>query len=201
MIGQRNQRGKQQYLCKWTKLNYSDCTWEPEEALKSKADKAELARFRRFNAAAAKRPATQPPKQQQPGHDKRATLPPPEFSNGMMLRDYQVESFQWMVCNFRTKRNVILGDEMGLGKTAQSVAVLEQIRSYESGSRARKPALVIVPLTTVGHWRREAERWTDMNVVVFTGTEEDRKASFSLFFSFSLLIPRPSPIVSPHIPR
>lgn len=176
MIAQRNQRGTQQYLCKWGKLGYSECTWEPEDALSSKADRAEVARFKRFCKAAAERHSSKAPKDTQKGHQDHRKLPPPEFLNGMMLRDYQVESYRWMISNFRMGKSVILGDEMGLGKTAQSVSVVEQIRSYESGIRARRPALIIVPLTTVGHWRREIERWTDMNAVVYTGSADDLKA-------------------------
>lgn len=34
-----------------------------------------------------------------------------------MLRDYQIESLNWMVSAWNSSRNVILADEMGLGKT------------------------------------------------------------------------------------
>lgn len=43
----------------------------------------------------------------------------PDFLNGRKLRDYQVESFKWMVQRALTNSHCILGDEMGLGKTAQ----------------------------------------------------------------------------------
>ena len=43
----------------------------------------------------------------------------PEFLNDRKLRDYQVESFKWMVQHALTNSHCILGDEMGLGKTAQ----------------------------------------------------------------------------------
>ena len=79
-----------------------------------------------------------------------------------------------MVDNFRKRRNVILGDEMGLGKTAQSVAVIEHVRTAEGGPAARRPALIVAPLTTLPHWKRECERWTDLNVVVYNGGQEDR---------------------------
>ena len=49
--------------------------------------------------------------------------------------------------------------QMGLGKTAQSVATMACIQ------RAMGPVLpflVIAPLTTLGHWVREIETWTDM---------------------------------------
>lgn len=43
----------------------------------------------------------------------------PEFLNGRKLRDYQEDSFKWMVQHALTNSSCILGDEMGLGKTAQ----------------------------------------------------------------------------------
>lgn len=43
----------------------------------------------------------------------------PDFLNGRKLRDYQLESFKWMVQHALTNSSCILGDEMGLGKTAQ----------------------------------------------------------------------------------
>ena len=52
---------------------------------------------------------------------------------------------------------MILTDEMGLGKTAQTVCMLEHLRGME---HVRGPFLIIVPLSTVEHWKREIEDWT-----------------------------------------
>ena len=52
---------------------------------------------------------------------------------------------------------MILADEMGLGKTAQTVCMLEHLRGME---HVRGPFLIIVPLSTVEHWKREIEDWT-----------------------------------------
>lgn len=49
--------------------------------------------------------------------------------------------------------------QMGLGKTAQSIAVLEALRSVGG---ILGPFLIVAPLTTLGHWQREIETWTDM---------------------------------------
>jgi SNF2 family DNA or RNA helicase len=54
----------------------------------------------------------------------------------------------------------------------QSIAVLEFRRTK---AKKRGPFVVIAPLTTLGHWRREIETWTDMNVVLFSGCKEDRQ--------------------------
>ena len=49
--------------------------------------------------------------------------------------------------------------QMGLGKTAQSIAVMEYQRQVMG---TRGPFLVVAPLTTLGHWKREIETWTTM---------------------------------------
>lgn len=49
--------------------------------------------------------------------------------------------------------------QMGLGKTAQSIAALDCLRRLGD---IPGPFLIVAPLTTLGHWRREVETWTDM---------------------------------------
>lgn len=49
--------------------------------------------------------------------------------------------------------------QMGLGKTAQSISTLECIRQRGG---VQGPFLLVAPLTTLGHWQREIETWTDM---------------------------------------
>lgn len=59
---------------------------------------------------------------------------------------------------------------MGLGKTAQSTAVLEYQRQLRG---VRGPFLVVAPLTTLTHWQREIETWTDM-----VSIEKEAKVAF-----------------------
>lgn len=37
------------------------------------------------------------------------------------------------------------------------------------------PFLVIAPLSTIGNWQREAESWTDFNVIVYHGGAYSRR--------------------------
>jgi chromodomain-helicase-DNA-binding protein 7 len=53
---------------------------------------------------------------------------------------------------------------MGLGKTVQTMSVLEHLRT-RCGTRG--PFLVVAPLSTLGHWKREADEWTDMNAIYY----------------------------------
>eukprot|EP00980_Cylindrotheca_fusiformis_P029577 scaffold23539_cov137-Cylindrotheca_fusiformis.AAC.2 len=50
------------------------------------------------------------------------------------------------------------------GKTVQIVCYLEHLSRVE---KIRRPHLVVVPLSTVEHWRREFEGWTDMVCCVY----------------------------------
>ena len=60
---------------------------------------------------------------------------------------------------------------MGLGKTIQSITFLYEI--YMKGIEG--PFLVIAPLSTLGHWQREFEAWTELNTVVYHGNAEARQ--------------------------
>lgn len=71
-----------------------------------------------------------------------------------------VNNYRGQALNGRWQpRNCILGDEMGLGKTAQSIAVMSWLHQYAG---AAAPCLVVAPLTTLGHWKREIETWSDL---------------------------------------
>ena len=174
---------KVEYLIKWRGLIYSDATWEAADWLKSEVDANEIRRFRLRNSIKDKRKVHAAAAERAKSGGKPPAKPkPPAFKNGMILRDYQVTSFEWMIGNYRRRTNVILGDEMGLGKTAQCISVMEHVRTEQL--RAPRPFLVIAPLTTLGHWKREIEKWTDMNVVLMDGNAKDREIIESTEFWF-----------------
>ncbi|KAJ9516015.1 hypothetical protein QJQ45_024466, partial [Haematococcus lacustris] len=180
-----------EFLVKWRGLEYSDATWEREEDLQG--DQEHIARFQRIRPRTAadlegavpegKRAACL--KAGGPGHmtqlrDVQA-LQLPSFCNGRKLRSYQEEAVRWMVSNYVAGRNCILGDEMGLGKTAQSVSCLETLRQL---GHVPGPFLLVAPLTTLGHWQREIQTWTDMNVVLYAGSRADRQVILEHEFKF-----------------
>ena len=65
---------------------------------------------------------------------------PPAYRDYKLLRDYQLESLNWLISSWYHNRNVILADEMGLGKTIQSIAFLQHLWSIET---CRGPFLVL----------------------------------------------------------
>lgn len=89
---------------------------------------------------------------------------PHRYKNGNRLRDYQVDGVNWLASTWYKKQGCILADEMGLGKTVQIVCYIEHLFRVE---KIKRPYLVVVPLSTVEHWRREFEGWTDIICCVY----------------------------------
>lgn len=171
IIAKRVQNGEVQYFVKWRGLGYGESTWESQDELLMKEEDIEhMERFHTFNKNHH---------QCADGSSVHAELKVnleavPTFLNNKELRDYQKVSLHWMIGHRYASPNpvhCILGDEMGLGKTAQSIAVLAYQRQFGD---SRGPFLVLAPLTTLGHWQREIEAWTDMNCVVYAGSAVDR---------------------------
>jgi|CZKU01.1.fsa_nt_gi hypothetical protein len=81
-----------------------------------------------------------------------------ETSSGELrasLRPYQRVGVQWLWWAHELGLGVCLADDMGLGKTLQVLALLLLRRR----SRARVPALLVVPASLVANWKAEAERF------------------------------------------
>jgi superfamily II DNA or RNA helicase len=152
------------YLVKWKGLPYSDCAWETAADI---GDDQLIESFLHFNTPPSDIIAATPRYDPQ-GRDYRPVeeslyKEPPTFK-GRTVRDYQVEGMNWMIHNWHYYRNCILADEMGLGKTVQTVTFLEHLRTRVG---VRGPFLIVAPLSTLGHWKREFEQWTDMNAIYY----------------------------------
>ncbi|MDS1270767.1 DEAD/DEAH box helicase [Lipingzhangella sp. LS1_29] len=73
------------------------------------------------------------------------------------LRPYQARGAAWLAFLNSFGLGAILADDMGLGKTVQLLAVLAAER--ETGQRPG-PTLLICPVSLIGNWHREAQRFT-----------------------------------------
>ena len=73
------------------------------------------------------------------------------------LRPYQQVGFDWLYANGQLGLGSVLADDMGLGKTLQVITLLEKYR--EDGALTQDKALVVVPTSLLGNWRREIERF------------------------------------------
>jgi SNF2 family DNA or RNA helicase len=157
------------YLVKWKGMPYSESTWEWAEDVK---DDEKVKHFKEHNVLPTKTEALIRARLDgAPGEDVRppsSTFTPytssPKFKGGREIRDYQLEGVNWLIFNWLHRRNSILADEMGLGKTVQTVAVLNHLHLKEN---VHGPFLVIAPLSTLGHWKREFDEWTDMHCVYY----------------------------------
>ncbi len=72
------------------------------------------------------------------------------------LRPYQDRGAAWLRFLGELGLGAVLADDMGLGKTVQLLALLTDERLREP---APGPTLLVCPVSLVGNWRREAERF------------------------------------------
>ncbi len=92
------------------------------------------------------------------------------------LRPYQERGLGWLAFLGDLGLGACLADDMGLGKTAQLLALLVDERT--GSPRSSGPTLVLCPMSLVGNWQRETERFApDLSVYVHHGPDRlDGKA-------------------------
>ncbi|XP_026983833.1 chromodomain-helicase-DNA-binding protein 7 isoform X4 [Sagmatias obliquidens] len=151
------------YLVKWCSLPYEDSTWE----LRQDIDQAKIEEFEKLLSREPETERVERP----PADDWKKSESSREYKNNNKLREYQLEGVNWLLFNWYNMRNCILADEMGLGKTIQSITFLYEI--YLKGIHG--PFLVIAPLSTIPNWEREFRTWTELNVVVYHGSQASRR--------------------------
>ena len=159
------------YLVKWQSLPYSEATWE-EPSLVNDDDK--IAEFRARERLPSERElaAWRAPTQRPPLESFVELAESPVFKGGHSLRPYQLHGLNWLRKCWYSRRNSILADEMGLGKTIQTISIINNLFERE---RIPGPFLIVVPLSTISHWRREFEGWTHMNTIVYHGDTVSRE--------------------------
>jgi hypothetical protein len=91
------------------------------------------------------------------------------------LRPYQERGLAWLSFLSDLGLGGILADDMGLGKSVQTLALLDHERVAQGvpGAPPRTgPTLLVCPMSLVGNWQREAERFTpDLAVHVHHGSD------------------------------
>uniref|UniRef100_A0A3Q4GQ48 Chromodomain helicase DNA binding protein 1 n=1 Tax=Neolamprologus brichardi TaxID=32507 RepID=A0A3Q4GQ48_NEOBR len=174
IIGHSNQKsaaGYPDYLCKWQGLPYSECSWEDGCLIAKKFQKciddymsrnqSKTIPFRDCKVL-KQRPRFMPMKKQ----------PAYIGGDGLELRDYQLDSLNWMAHSWCKSNSCILADEMGLGKTIQTICFLNYLFNEH---QLYGPFLLVVPLSTLTSWQREIHLWApQMNVVVYLGDISSR---------------------------
>lgn len=95
-------------------------------------------------------------------------LPAPAGFRGE-LRPYQLRGLQWLAFMSRIGVGACLADDMGLGKTIQLIALL--LHEREAGEPIG-PTLLVGPMSLVGNWQREIQRFApSLKVLVHHGLE------------------------------
>lgn len=93
------------------------------------------------------------------------------------LRDYQVRGLEWLVTLWRSGIGAVLADDMGLGKTIQVLALLCHER--EAADDAVRPTLLVCPMSVVGNWVAEAQRFApDLRLHVHHGADRPTGEEF-----------------------
>jgi SNF2 family DNA or RNA helicase len=98
------------------------------------------------------------------------------------LRPYQERGLAWLAFLSDLGLGGILADDMGLGKSVQTLALLDHERAARcapgessetsGGPEGTGPTLLVCPMSLVGNWQREAERFTpDLAVHVHHGSD------------------------------
>ena len=76
------------------------------------------------------------------------------------LRPYQERGLAWLAFLGGLGLGACLADDMGLGKTIQLLALLVAERDGQVDEAGRPgPTLLVCPMSVVGNWQREAERF------------------------------------------
>ena len=93
------------------------------------------------------------------------------------LRPYQVRGLSWMSFMERFGFGACLADDMGLGKTIQMIALL--LYEREQAPEGVAPSLLIVPMSVIGNWVKELERFApDLRVRVHHGADRYQHETF-----------------------
>ena len=88
------------------------------------------------------------------------------------LRPYQAKGLSWLAFLRQFGFGACLADDMGLGKTAQMIALLLYHRAIREPSLPSIPTLIICPMSIVGNWQREIQRFApSLSVMVHHGHE------------------------------
>ncbi len=108
------------------------------------------------------------------------------------LRPYQHQGLNWLQFLRAHGLSGVLADDMGLGKTLQTLA---HILVEKQSGRMSTPVLVVAPVSLMGNWAREAQRFTpELRVQVFHGMDRhsgaDTLVDNDLVLTSYALLPR-----------
>ncbi|XBW36214.1 hypothetical protein QEN19_001794 [Hanseniaspora menglaensis] len=175
---QRNEEsGKLEYLIKWRRLPYDECTFENSSMIAKLSPKEVSLYQARIKSSVNPKNSTKYLKDERPKFEKLLEQPKyiggKENPLGLKLRDFQLTGLNWMAFLWSKNENGILADEMGLGKTVQTVCFISWL---VYSRRQYGPHLVVVPLSTLHAWQETFEKWApELNLLVYLGGNKSRE--------------------------
>ncbi len=104
---------------------------------------------------------------------KISSIQPPSSLQGK-LRPYQLKGVSWLAFLKQFGFGACLADSMGLGKTIQLITLLLHDRELaaKQGQPMPNPTLIICPMSIVGNWQKEIQRFApSLSVMVHHGAE------------------------------
>ncbi|XP_043919808.1 chromodomain-helicase-DNA-binding protein 1 [Protopterus annectens] len=168
---QKSAAGYPDYFCKWQGLPYSECSWE-DGALIARKFQARIDEYLSRNQSKTIPSRDCKVLKQRPRFVALKTQPGYIGSEGLELRDYQLNGLNWLAHSWCKGNSCILADEMGLGKTIQTISFLSYLFHEH---QLFGPFLLVVPLSTITSWQREIQTWApQMNYVVYLGDINSR---------------------------
>ncbi len=106
------------------------------------------------------------------GLKQNVTLDPIEVPVTLQgtLRPYQIKGVSWLAFLKQFGLGACLADDMGMGKTIQLITLL--LHDRESQQKSVLPTLLICPMSIVGNWQRELQKFApSLRVMVHHGNE------------------------------
>ncbi|MBI4286301.1 MAG: DEAD/DEAH box helicase [Chloroflexi bacterium] len=98
-------------------------------------------------------------------------IAPPQAFHGE-LRPYQVKGLSWLAFLEQFGLGACLADDMGLGKTIEFIALMLHERADRKGKPSPRPTLLVCPMSVVGNWQREVQRFgPSLKVMVHHGAD------------------------------
>ena len=170
------------YLVKWRGLPIDQSTWEKKSTIQNLSDGPDAIKSFEAIPDPWKKRENALPVGRRPDPSQWSRLEAsPVYKSDNTLRPYQLEGLNWLVYCWMHKQSSIIADEMGLGKTVQTVSFLDLIYNRFN---VRGPFIVVAPLSTLPHWQREFEAWTNLRVLLYHGTEAARDVMFEYEFFY-----------------
>ncbi len=91
-----------------------------------------------------------------------------------VLRDYQIQGYEWMKTLASYGFGGVLADDMGLGKTLQSITFI--VSELAAIREQKKPVLIVCPSSLTYNWYNEMKKFApDLQTLIIDGNQSTRE--------------------------